>query len=151
MSGFHLWASKCTADVQTAALTSQRSSSPLWSATLMRIVVSSVVQPKSQLGPFLAVHNSSIGDLVTHALTHWLTNFYFRHYRVTLETCDLWDIWSEWWGNMTWPSFWQFFTILTIFDIFWQFSTISTILDIFYNFWQFFIIWTIFESFDIFL
>ena len=19
-----------------------------------------------------------------------------------LETCDLWDIWSEWWGDMTW-------------------------------------------------
>ena len=21
-----------------------------------------------------------------------------------LETCDLWDIWSEWWGDMTWPT-----------------------------------------------
>ena len=21
-----------------------------------------------------------------------------------LETCDLWDIWSEWWGDMTWPK-----------------------------------------------
>ena len=24
--------------------------------------------------------------------------------RATLETCDLWDIWSEWWGDMTWPT-----------------------------------------------
>ena len=23
---------------------------------------------------------------------------------MTLETCDLWDIWSEWWGDMTWPK-----------------------------------------------
>ena len=22
----------------------------------------------------------------------------------SLETCDLWDIWSEWWGGMTWPK-----------------------------------------------
>ena len=35
---------------------------------------------------------------------HSLSNFYFWHYRVTLETCDLWDIWSEWWGDMTWPK-----------------------------------------------
>ena len=21
-----------------------------------------------------------------------------------LETCDLWDIWSEWWEDMTWPK-----------------------------------------------
>ena len=30
--------------------------------------------------------------------------FWFWHYRVTLETCDLWDFWSEWWGDMTWPK-----------------------------------------------
>ena len=24
--------------------------------------------------------------------------------RATLETCDLWDFWSEWWGDMTWPT-----------------------------------------------
>ena len=39
---------------------------------------------------------------------HWLTqsvsHFYFWHYRVTLETCDLWDICSEWWEDMTWPK-----------------------------------------------
>ena len=47
---------------------------------------------------FLAAQNSSIGDLVTHSLS----NFYFWHYRVTLETCNLWDIWSEWWRDMIW-------------------------------------------------
>ena len=36
----------------------------------------------------------------------------------TLQTCDLWDIWSEWWGNMTWPTFWQHLTIWTTFDSF---------------------------------
>jgi len=46
-----------------------------------------------------------------HSLSH-SQYFYFWHYRVTLETCDLWDICSEWWGNMTWPTF---------FTIFWQF------------------------------
>ena len=30
--------------------------------------------------------------------------FTFWHQRVTPETCDLWDIWSEWWGDMTWPK-----------------------------------------------
>ena len=64
---------------------------------------------------FLAVHNSSIGDLVTNWLTEDFTNW---HYRVTLETCDLWDLRSEWWGNMTWPTFWQFvLQILTLIDI----------------------------------
>ena len=50
---------------------------------------------------FLAVHNSLIGDLVTQSVTHW-QYFYFWHYRVTLETCDLWDICSEWRGDMPW-------------------------------------------------
>ena len=60
-----------------------------------------------------------------HSLTDSLSHFYFWHYRVTLETCDLWDIWSEWWGNMTWPSLWQFFwqywQVWTFFDNFQQF------------------------------
>ena len=37
---------------------------------------------------FLAVQNSSIGDLVTHSLTHRVSDFLFWHYRVTLETCS---------------------------------------------------------------
>ena len=24
--------------------------------------------------------------------------------RAIFGTFDLWDIWSEWWGNMTWPK-----------------------------------------------
>ena len=24
--------------------------------------------------------------------------------RAILDTCDLWDIWSEWWGDITWPT-----------------------------------------------
>ena len=41
---------------------------------------------------FLAVHNSSIGDLVTHSLSQSLTEsvrFLILTIRVTLETCDL--------------------------------------------------------------
>ena len=41
---------------------------------------------------FLAVQNSSIGDLVTHWVTHW--PFDFDMQRATPETCDLWDIWN---------------------------------------------------------
>jgi len=26
--------------------------------------------------------------------------------RAILETCDLWDIWSEWWEDLTWPKKW---------------------------------------------
>ena len=29
------------------------------------------------------------------SLTESLSDFYFWHYRVTLGTCDLWDIWSD--------------------------------------------------------
>ena len=41
-----------------------------------------------------------------HSLTHSLSesHFWFDTQRATLETCDLWDIWSEWWGDMTWPT-----------------------------------------------
>ena len=85
------------------------------------------------------------GDLVTHQwsvityhwVSEWATFFYFGTQRATLETCDLW---SEWWGDMTWPTFWQFLTILTIFDNFvnfWQFWKIMTVLENFGQFWQF--------------
>ena len=34
-----------------------------------------------------------------------MTNTFREHpQRAILETCDLWDIWSEWWGYMTWPT-----------------------------------------------
>ena len=47
--------------------------------------------------------DSSIGDLVTHSLTDWDT-FWKHNNRMTLQTCEVWDIWSEWWGDMTWPT-----------------------------------------------
>ena len=33
-------------------------------------------------------------------------DFYFWHTMsdAILETCDLWDIWSEWWRDITWPK-----------------------------------------------
>ena len=40
---------------------------------------------------------------MTLSLT-WLADwryFYFWHQRATQETCDLKEIWSEWWGDMT--------------------------------------------------
>ena len=53
---------------------------------------------------FLAVQNSSIGDLVTDSVSHSLTHgtFTFDIQRATQETCDIWDNWSVWWGDITW-------------------------------------------------
>ena len=50
-----------------------------------------------------------LGQLYTypcHSLSCSLTPtpFTFWHSRAILETYDLWDIWSEWWGDMTWPK-----------------------------------------------
>ena len=45
--------------------------------------------PCPLLGPWVGHHQQSESS---------------QHYRVTLETCDLWDIWSGWWGDMTWPT-----------------------------------------------
>ena len=58
----------------------------------------SLKQCDPKVFPFLAVQSSSIGDLVTDWLTHSLSDFWFWHYRVALETCDLWDILSVSWG-----------------------------------------------------
>ena len=41
----------------------------------------------------------------TKTKTMTKTNTFREHLqRAILETCDLWDIWSEWWGDMTWPT-----------------------------------------------
>ena len=41
----------------------------------------------------------------TKTKTMTKTNTFREHLqRAILETCDLWDIWSEWWGDMTWPK-----------------------------------------------
>ena len=45
-----------------------------------------------------------------HWLTNWLTHsvtFTFAIQRAILETCYHWDIWSEWWGDMTSLQFFQ--------------------------------------------
>ena len=57
-----------------------------------------ILQTKEKNSLFLAVQNSSIGDLVTQSVTHSLTNwvtFTFAIQRAILETCDHWDIWSD--------------------------------------------------------
>ena len=77
---------------------------------------------------FLAVHNSSIGDLVTHSLT----DFYFWHYRVTIETLDQSD--EESWPDQRFDNFWQFLTIFDNFDHFRQFWQLLTFLTIFERF-----------------
>ena len=40
---------------------------------------------------------------VSQSVTHWV-RFLILTIRVTLETCDLWDIKSEWWEDLTWPT-----------------------------------------------
>ena len=51
---------------------------------------------------FLAVQNSSIGDLVTDSLTHWVTDFYFWHRNHDHDhDHDIWHIWDVW-------QIWQF-------------------------------------------
>ena len=41
----------------------------------------------------------------TRKKTKTMTKTFIEHpQRVIQETCDLWDIWSEWWGDMTWPK-----------------------------------------------
>ena len=45
-----------------------------------------------------------------HSLTHWVADwptFLFWNNWVTLWIYDLWDIWSEWWGNLTKKRQWQ--------------------------------------------
>ena len=64
--------------------------------------------------------------------------FIFYIQRATLETCYLWDIWSQWWGNIL--------KILTFFDKFVKFSTILTVLYNFWQFWQFLTILTISDT-----
>ena len=63
--------------------------------------------PESIFGsvvPFLADQNRSIGDLVPWSVRLLPLSEFSQHYRVTPETFDLWDIWSEWGGDMTWPK-----------------------------------------------
>ena len=56
-----------------------------------------------------------------------------QHYRVNLDTCDLWDIWSEWWGLIeeTWPV--NFFSAFSQHS----FNFHSTFSIFFFNFFTF--------------
>ena len=67
---------------------------------------------------FSCPDGSSIGDLVTESLSQSVTHtpFDFRTYRVTLEICDLWVIWSERWEDMTWSTIFRMFNNFWIFD-----------------------------------
>ena len=42
--------------------------------------------------------------LPTYPPTHLCTSITEHPKGAILETCDLWDIWSEWWEDMTWPK-----------------------------------------------
>ena len=70
-------------------------------------------------GFFLAVQNSSIGDLVNHWVSHWLRTLLLDIQRATPETCDIWDIWylsdEETWSD----QHFDLITILIFFDFFW--------------------------------
>ena len=60
-------------------------------------------RPVDVLRQFLAVQTVSETALYL-SLSLSTRTFYFLTFRVILEHCDLWDIWSEWWGDMTWPT-----------------------------------------------
>jgi len=50
-------------------------------------------------------HDLTNKKTITKTKTKTKTNTFRKHLqRATLETCDLWDIWSEWWRDMTWPK-----------------------------------------------
>ena len=55
-------------------------------------------------------HELTNNKTMTKTKTETMTNTFREHLqRAILETCDLWDIWSEWWGDTTWPTkiLWQ--------------------------------------------
>ena len=50
-------------------------------------------------------HDRTKKKTMTTTKTMTKTNTFREHLQwVILETCDLWDIWSEWWGDMTQPK-----------------------------------------------
>ena len=77
------------------------------------------------------------------------TNTYREHLqRAILETCDLWNIWSEWWGDMTisdnfdnsenFKNFWQLWQFLTTLISFDNFDNPRDLwlLRLWWQFWQ---------------
>ena len=50
-------------------------------------------------------HDLTSKKTTTKTSTMTMTNTYREHLqRAISDTFELWGIWSEWWGNMTWPT-----------------------------------------------
>ena len=108
----------------------------------------------------LAVQSSSICDLVTDSLTHWVTeDFWFWHTK--RYPGDLWPLTFDQSDEETsFDNFWQLWhlwTNLTIFETCWpfvHFLTMFTSTDNFENFWTiwqfcfFLTVWTILTIWD---
>ena len=74
---------------------------------------------KSKCKYYLSWVGWSTRPHLTDWLAHALSHFWFLTLKSdpSLETCHLWDIWSEWWGNMKWPICCQFLCVLKIWAI----------------------------------
>ena len=80
-------------------------------------------------------------------------NFSSQHYRVNLETCDLWDIYDNFWWQFLMTIFddnflWQFFMTFFNDNFWWQFwwQFLMTIFD--GNFWWQFLKTIFDDNFD---
>ena len=62
---------------------------------------------------------------LTHRLTDWVT-FTFAIQRAILETCYHWDMWSDWWGDMTLSTLSSLSTLSTLSTLR-TLSTLSTL------------------------
>ena len=73
----------------------------IWTNIFGQIHLDKFISPNT----FLAVHRQ-LNRWPCHWLSDWVTDwatFDFWHQRAILETCDLWNICSEWWEDMIWP------------------------------------------------
>ena len=80
-----------------------------------------------------------------HLVSQSLSQSDSRTYRVTLKTCDLWDIWSERWEDMTWSTI---LTFLTIIENFYNFYILTIFADFnnFQSWWFLLINFTVFKN-----
>ena len=86
----------CSRELPRRECRSGRRGSRWWSRFLASSLRNNVRHKKVRM--FLAVQESSIGDLVSDSLSHWLTRLLIlessEHCRAVVETCDLSDSWS---------------------------------------------------------